>query len=141
MHIRADCDQHFSANRSRNRPLFCLLGRWFRIQTKNFRFKKIAHTCDLKFFFENVCKVKNQNLKIISNGGLLYVKWWEDSKSGRRIQIGQHLTPFLSKKTVENWQMPDLADFDSFFLPKGGWMVSDLNYEARFGILSSFYIC
>ena len=40
---------------------------------------------------------KSQNAKIISNWCLIYAKWWEDSKSGLRIQVGKDLTPFLAK--------------------------------------------
>ena len=43
---------------------------------------------------------KIQNVKIISNGVLKDAKWWEDSKSGLKIQIKWHLTPLLAKKYV-----------------------------------------
>ena len=84
-------------------------------------------------------------MKFMSNGGLFHVKWWEDSISGHGIQIGQHLTPFLTKKAVENrdtFKNPyNIPIFDSFFfVPKGGQMLSDLNSAARFEILSSFSI-
>ena len=41
--------------------------------------------------------------------------------------------PFFGQKNDENWQKP-------FFGQKGGQMLSDLNSNARFGILSSFGI-
>ena len=31
---------------------------------------------------------KIKKAKIVSHGGLSYAKWWEDSKSGLKIQIG-----------------------------------------------------
>ena len=38
------------------------------------------------------------------------------------------------------WVIPDLANFRTFFGHKGGQMLFDLNFDARFGILSSFSI-
>ena len=37
-------------------------------------------------------------------------------------------------------KIPDLANFRQFFCHKGGQMLFDLNFDARFGILSSFSI-
>ena len=73
----------------------------------------------------------------MTNGGLQNVKNLENSKSGFKIQIGYHLTPFLAKKPVENGQNIIFHQFSAFFWPKWGQMLSYLNFEARFGILLS----
>ena len=39
-------------------------------------------------FRVNMGGSKIQNVKIITNGALRYAKWWENSKSGFKIQIG-----------------------------------------------------
>ena len=76
---------------------------------------------------------KIQNVKIISNGVPKDAKWWEDSKSGLKIQIKWYLTPFWPNIWPSFWS-------NIFFSQKGGQMSFDLNFEARFGILSSFSI-
>ena len=45
-----------------------------------------------------------------------------------------HLWPKIAKM-AKNWMLPV---FDHFFGPKGGQMLSDLNFETRSGIISSF---
>ena len=44
---------------------------------------------------------KNKVLNFIKLGGQKDTPGWEDFNSGLKIEIGQHLTPFLAKKTVE----------------------------------------
>ena len=50
-------------------------------------------------------------------------------------------TIFWPKKLSDVDKIPDLAHIAVFILPKNGQILSHLNSEARFGILSSFYIC
>ena len=42
---------------------------------------------------------------MITNVGLKDVKWWEDSKSGLKIQIEKHLTTFLAKNVVKRFSI------------------------------------
>ena len=42
--------------------------------------------------------------------------------------------PLFGKKSIENWKNP----VSTFFGPKGGQMMFDLNFETRYEILSSF---
>ena len=55
----------------------------FKIEISNF-FDRARHFKFLKLHG----KPKNKNLKILTYGGLQDAKWWEDSKSGLKIQIG-----------------------------------------------------
>ena len=85
-------------------------------------------------------KSKNRNVKIMTMTGLSYVKWWEDSKSGPKIQIELHWNPFLAKKASEIdkiWKT-ELTNFRVLFCQKGGQMLCDFNFETRFGILHHF---
>ena len=49
--------------------------------------------------------------------------------------------PPFGKKNCQNWQDTRFSQFSTVFGQKGGQMLFDLNFEARFGILSSFSIC
>ena len=44
-------------------------------------------------------RLKNQNVKIMSNGGILYVKWWEDSKSGLEFKSDNISPSFWPKNS------------------------------------------
>ena len=100
-----------------------LISSTFRGREFNFKFLKMDE------------RLKNQKAKILSNTCLEYAKWWEDSKFGLRIQIGQDLTHFfLQKQTAENWQNARSRPFWHFFGQKRGQMLSDLNPETRFGM-------
>ena len=45
-----------------------------------------------------------------------------------------------SPKTAENWPSWKICQFSTFFWQKRRGMLFDYNFEARFGILSSFSI-
>ena len=47
-------------------------------------------------------------------------------------------TPPFGQKTVETGKISDLANFRRFFDQQVVQMLFDLNFETRFGILSSF---
>ena len=49
--------------------------------------------------------------------------------------------PLFGQKTVKIEENRDLVCFWPFFGQKGGQMLSDSNFKARFGILASFCIC
>ena len=48
--------------------------------------------------------------------------------------------PFLGQKTVQKWQTTRYSVFLTVFWEQRGHILSDLNYEAKFRILSSFRI-
>ena len=83
-------------------------------------------------------------LYVMSNWGLMYQKWWDNSKYGLRIQIGQHVTPFWTKKKnitkKDNSRFSQNTIFSTVFCQKWGQMLSNFNFDPRFGILSSFLI-
>ena len=63
---------------------------------KNYISKKIdshAYICVSKIAHKQKSRFENND-----KWGLKYRKWWEDSKSGHKIQIEENLTPFWLKK-------------------------------------------
>ena len=56
---------------------------------------------------------------MITIRGLKYVKWWEDPKSGRQIQIAWHMTPFLAKQNSKIGQLRISSMSEFFFVKKG----------------------
>ena len=62
------------------------------------------------------------------------------SKSDLKIKNECHLSPF-APQNCRKWAKSGISSlFYSFFWPKRGQMLFDLNFEARFGVLSSFGI-
>ena len=64
--------------------------------------------------------VKNKVVTLLSFWGLKHVHWWEDSKSGLRLEIRWHLPcswPHNGRKLAK---YPIVTAFDRFFCPKLG---------------------
>ena len=93
-----------------------------------------------RWSFGNAMAAKKQNFHFFPFRSQKDAPRWENSKSDLKIEIVQHFTPFLTKKRRKSGKFGYFASFWAFstvFRPKGGQMSSDLNFETRFGILSS----
>ena len=91
-------------------------------------------------FWKCYRELKNKIFSFIWLWDQKYAPWWEDFKYGLKIEIRQHLNPFLAEKPPKSGEFGYFASFwafSRFFGQKRGQMPSDFNSETRFWILSS----
>ena len=100
----------FSAIRWLHHTLLCLLGRWFRTWHRKLCIRKNDCMGLLKFWDYNGGP-KKKKMRILTKKGHKGYKWREDFKSGLRIRIKKHLTPFLAKKRSKTGKIPFSTDF------------------------------
>ena len=86
----------FSAIRLLHYPFLCVLERWFRIRHRKFRIRKKWPQGPFKIFKITMGDPKSK-FDNFNKKGHVGCKSRENFKSGIKIKIEQHLTPFLAK--------------------------------------------
>ena len=118
--IRAGCDHHFFIKPISPSAIITSFGTLIPNLTSKTSISK-ENWQHVRFEnFENALEVKKSKCENHIKRGPKICKWWEDSKSGLKIQIGLDLTPFLAKN-CRNWLNRIFCQFSAVF-----WAKSDI---------------